>query len=75
MPKKRTLRDASAFGVSTIKTSGGKRKGRSMKRKPSEVRIGYITKRELVNAPESADVYVDSRGRVHMIEWRESLDS
>jgi hypothetical protein len=69
MGKRRTTRDGRDFGVSVIRASGGKRKGKSMKRKPSEVRVGYITREQLQNAPAGADVWIDSKGKGRMIEW------
>jgi hypothetical protein len=59
--------------VPTTSEDGGKRKGRALKRKPSESRAGNITKAQIDAAlaiDPNAQAVVNSRGVVKMLIYK-----
>lgn len=67
--RKRIYTNPAAIRVGTVKQSGGKRKGRSMKRPSTVFRSGTVTREMLDNAPGDALAYVNATGRVKRLDY------
>lgn len=68
--RSRTFANPASVQVGTIRESGGKRKGKAMKRPSTLFRNGTVTRPMLDNAPTDAMAHVNSRGAVKRLDYR-----